>query len=501
MQCKTCDYRLWNLKSRQCPECGTPFRPSEFEFVPNSVRFCCPHCEQEYYGTGPKGHLVPQEFTCVKCGQHIAMDEMVLLPSEGLNEDQTRISVIPWLDSKLGRFKAWYQTVAGALIRPGRMIDALPMGSPTRRAWGFARINCVVSLLSVAPLMFMFAGFFGVMTKTGFPFATGAGSLGLTGTMLALFCLAVMLPLAIMLIGIALWALIAHGLLSASGKTAEGYGRTLQAICYSSGAHAVTGVPCFGVYVGCLWWIVSATVMVARSQRVSGWRATVAVATPSLGVITLAVTLFWMTVMYKLPMVSAGGAFSATTAPSTLQTMGDSQVALLVSQLVLEASKRNVRWPNHAIELILDSAGPTPSFIAYGSRSTAEKIPVADTTLARLMRLSTDEQRKVCQDAVRRLKDDWVAHRVGDFVFTYHGIKPFRPQDPELWVTILSPDPAQNTEPIASSRVYVGVAGITGKSTTRGIPCEQFGDRLAKQNELRAQFNLAPLPDPNTVLH
>ena len=62
MRCKNCDYRLWNLVSRQCPECGTEFLPHEFEFVLNSVRFCCPYCQQDYYGTGDKGHLEPIEF-------------------------------------------------------------------------------------------------------------------------------------------------------------------------------------------------------------------------------------------------------------------------------------------------------------------------------------------------------------------------------------------------------------------------------------------------------
>ena len=71
MRCKQCDYRLWNLTARRCPECGTPFLPSEFEFVPNSVQFCCPHCGQAYYGTDAKGHLVPPAFTCGRCGAAI----------------------------------------------------------------------------------------------------------------------------------------------------------------------------------------------------------------------------------------------------------------------------------------------------------------------------------------------------------------------------------------------------------------------------------------------
>ena len=59
MHCRNCEYALWNLTTRECPECGTAFRPSEYEFVPQSVRFCCPHCDHPYYGTGEKGHIEP----------------------------------------------------------------------------------------------------------------------------------------------------------------------------------------------------------------------------------------------------------------------------------------------------------------------------------------------------------------------------------------------------------------------------------------------------------
>ena len=33
MRCKTCDYPLWNLTTRVCPECGTPFLPSQFDIT------------------------------------------------------------------------------------------------------------------------------------------------------------------------------------------------------------------------------------------------------------------------------------------------------------------------------------------------------------------------------------------------------------------------------------------------------------------------------------
>lgn len=78
MRCETCDYPLFDIRERTCPECGTPFRPSQFEFSHCGVRFCCLHCDQQYYGTGHRGHLVPKAFRCIRCNNDVNMNEMVV---------------------------------------------------------------------------------------------------------------------------------------------------------------------------------------------------------------------------------------------------------------------------------------------------------------------------------------------------------------------------------------------------------------------------------------
>ena len=70
MRCKTCDYRLWNLSSRHCPECGAQFSPSEHDFVPNSVSFHCPHCEKYLKTTADKAGAQAQ---CPGCGEAITV--------------------------------------------------------------------------------------------------------------------------------------------------------------------------------------------------------------------------------------------------------------------------------------------------------------------------------------------------------------------------------------------------------------------------------------------
>ena len=107
MRCEHCGYRLWLLLSRRCPECGTEFKPSDFEFVPHAVQFCCPHCNQAYYGTSSQGHLRPIEFDCVSCGRHIHMDEMVMMPTDGVDEEQL-----------LDRADEYWRDVVGSHERP-----------------------------------------------------------------------------------------------------------------------------------------------------------------------------------------------------------------------------------------------------------------------------------------------------------------------------------------------------------------------------------------------
>jgi hypothetical protein len=148
MRCTNCDYPLWNLTARECPECGQSFRPSEFEFIAGSVQFCCPHCKQTYYGTGEKGHLRPVEFECVTCGKHVHMDEMVLRPAEGLEDRDTAVDDVPWLERKrIGFFKGWLATIWKSLVAPHRLMNAMPPRNATGQAWWFMLLTVFASTL------------------------------------------------------------------------------------------------------------------------------------------------------------------------------------------------------------------------------------------------------------------------------------------------------------------------------------------------------------------
>lgn len=274
MRCETCGYRLWNLPSRTCPECGTEFLPSRYEFVANSVRFCCPHCGEGYYGTGPKGHLVPASFDCASCGRHVHMDEMVLLPTAGVEEEQTQVDRMPWLQRKRsGFFRAWFSTIGMALIHPIRLMRAVPKSSSPGQALRFAVLtNTLTWSIGFGPLM-MFP-----MIVVGLSSTTGARAIPVL-EVLAIAGVMVLFAAGGTFAFLAGWGAVAHGLLRATGSTAGTIGRTYQAIGYAAGANIMTAVPCIGYYFGWIWWVVSAVLMVKEGQRVQGWRATFAVLT------------------------------------------------------------------------------------------------------------------------------------------------------------------------------------------------------------------------------
>jgi hypothetical protein len=262
MRCRTCDYPLWNLRSRSCPECGTPFAPSRHVFTPNSVRFCCPHCGQDYYGTGRDGHLVPEAFTCVRCAKPITMDEMVLLPTEGVAEERTTTDVVPWFDrARRGYLKGWLGTVTGAMFSPGRLARAAAETHQVRDAFWFSLLT---NLLYCA-----FGGLFLL-----FPLIV-AGGRWMGGMLVMLLLVALGLPLVVGAL-VLLWALTSHAILRLSGKTSRGVSGSLSSLCLTSGANLLLGVPCIGIYMlplSWIWWAIAAVPMLALTHGVSKARA------------------------------------------------------------------------------------------------------------------------------------------------------------------------------------------------------------------------------------
>jgi hypothetical protein len=485
LRCKTCQYALWNLRARLCPECGSPFAPSEFDFALNSVRFMCPHCAQPYYGTGQRGHLVPPEFDCVKCRRHISMDLMVLLPTEGVREEQTRAEGSPWLERRArGAVGGWFTTIGWGMFKPDRLMRATPIEASTGQAAWFAFLTQAVYIgIGVGVLLLLL-----LVSAAINP--AGGGVFGPAGMGFVLWLLGTFVFLAVLM---GLWALAAHGLLIATGDTAAGIGRTAQAICYTSACNALVAIPCAGLYLfpfSLIWWLICATVAAREAQRVSGLRATFAVAGPPLVLLVLMFSgIFWMVASMTAAVTAMQATATQAAAASVIARPMETKVIL--DALLAWSREHNSAAPDHAARLVLDGRLAPASFAASASGTSADGITFSSASLWTLPGSGAEGEAAV-RRAAGLLPPDTIAYRLGDFVFTHPGID-LAAGDPSLWLVIGAPDQtAPGALRVPGLIVPVGQLG----GTVTPIAAADFTRALAEQNALRATFGLAPLPDP-----
>ena len=487
MHCTNCDYPLWNLKARQCPECGTPFLPSQFEFVANTVQFCCPHCEQPYYGTGEKGHLVPARFECIKCGREVHMDDMTVRPAPGITEEHTRPGVAPWLERrKRGAIRALLATVGMSLVKPAHLIRGVPDRAPVGEALVFA---CIVNLICVVvavgvPLAGALIGFGGWAGGGGFSIAI----------MSTLWLYAI--PALGLFAAFVFWPMITHLVLRLTGGSRCGLDRTFHALSYSAGANVLIAIPCFGIYVGWIWWIISACLMLRAGQRVHGGRATLAVLTlPLLIALVTGAAVLVVTIQMRSAMMggySVGGWGGPT---MTTMTLGQA----IESYGWQHASG----GPVHVIELELagmssyvwSSTGGRP-FCDPSSRTTPSDIPLGDVTLQDFQSMSVAQQLRAASDVIDAVPEDVIAYRFGDFIFTYPGVDTAL-QDPDLWLVVMLPDPDVNPAPQPDDAVYIAKCGFIVDQIRFG----ELAAALRKQNTHRVNNGLPALPDLTTITH
>lgn len=492
MRCRTCDYALWNLRARVCPECGSPFSVGDYEFVPGSVRFCCAHCNQPYYGTDAKGHLEPREFECVTCGRAVTMDEMVVVPAEGVR-DQDTATTLPWMMRReRGFFSSYFRTIGWGFAYAPQIGRALAVAEPGRASWFFAFGTIALTmLLAFSPMMcFMLPVTMGAGGPGG-----GGGARALWGPLVVFGSLlgGIILGAAI---GLWLGPLIAHGTMRLLGSGRGGYNRTLGAVCYTCGPCILSAVPCLGFYIfaiSLIWWMISASLALAEAHRDRVWKGVVSMILPALLVPAVPIGA-WLIVVFW--MMGAGGALGG--APIIAQIATQAKVSSL--SMAWRTQAMNASGPIHAAQLLESGFVKRETFLLETSRLAFEDVPVGSLTLADFdqspgVALSETQQSAIAQ-AAAALPADVIAHRLGDFVFTYHGIDPtIAPAD--LWVVIAAPiaDPLAPASPIAE--FVIGTVG----SGVEAIAAADFPAALAKQNDLRARFNLAPLPPPETVTH
>jgi hypothetical protein len=489
MRCRECDYPLWNLKTRQCPECGSQFAPDQFDFRPNSVRFCCPHCEQAYYGTDVRGHLEPSAFACVTCGRSLTMNDMVLLPAEGLEETHTQVAVNRWLERhRTGRFKAWCSGIGQSLISPGQLMKGTPVESSMKQAWWFLTVTiAAVMVVSFIPALCFVVGLPYLMSASGSVPAGGPGPGMMAGMMGGMTVVMFVIVVPATLLYVLVWGLATHGILRVGGRGHETIRRTFQALCYSSGVYVTSVIPCLGSYVAPVWWVVSAVLMVRTGHKVSGARATFSVVTFPVVVVVLAVAAY-------VTMVGVIVYSSRATTTSTFTTpVQKTQVAL---DAVLDHAADDGSWPAHALALAETGLMTEWDYLGTSTPTDMNDVPVGGgLDLLQFVVLPEQDRAQIVEKAAEALPAGVVAHRVGDFVFTYHEIAT---QDAAggLWLVVMTPDPDVSGGPSAGP-VVVGMAD----GNTRAITRNRFRETFARQNQLRINEGLPPLPDPTTITH
>ncbi|MHC4427615.1 MAG: hypothetical protein ACYS0D_03315 [Planctomycetota bacterium] len=488
MRCRTCDYPLWNLTNRTCPECGHPFRIADFEFAPYTVRFCCPGCQQEYYGTSPAGHLQPATFECVRCGRAVTMEQMVLLPTAGLEERATHAERVEWLERRRrGFLRSWLRTVWMAMVNPGRLIRALPGDASLLSAWWFAIFTAMGTILvAVVPWVAFLILMPILVTMLGGPGAGGGGVGAMVAGVMTVTAVGLILVAVLFFLGTVLWGLIIHGLLKLTGATAGTLRHTYHGLCYASGANLTAAFPCAGQYVGWIWWVISTVLMVKEVHQVRAWRAVVSVIALPATVLVLIVAGYVGIFVYSL----------ANPALAQAQTLANNlQRAQSISN-DLQAAAAGGSWPAHGLELLDPDDVMAGDFVAAGTLTTVDDIPLGEGSMGDFVLESQSVRRGAIKDAAAALPSGTVAHRVGDVVFTYHGVDPAS-TDSGLWVFVIVPDPVINGPPHPDERVIIGMA--SGRSLP--ISYKGLAELLDDQNRYRASLGLPHLPDPADVTH
>lgn len=483
MNCRACNYVLWNIRDRRCPECGTPFLPSEFKFVPGSVRFCCPRCAQAYYGTSAEGLLEPREFTCVGCGSPVNMDEMVLMPAEGVREEQTQGEVMPWLNPNRGVVSRWFGTIGWGMGTPARLIRNTPLESSVWRALVFAAVT--TGIYTVVGL-----GFFVVFPMV----AIGArrSTLGMLAGLATFLVIFLGAALGVIL----LWMLVSHALLRLGRRTEGGLRRTAQCFCYASAGDVLRAVPCISIYmipISWVWLAISSILMLRESQKVSALRACLAVLIPPLA--TIAALVFWI-VLRVAPAIQSAISTARTNAAVAGATLANG-VARAHAQNMLDALRATRGSPpKHGAAFAADGTMSAPQFV-LGPGPGAETVPVGYDSLWQLAMAPKGEKDRELARAAAMLPKDVIAHRVGDFVFTYHGVDMVS-GDPRLWLFIAEARGEKDDDGKILPSVWL--AG-QNHGDVREIGDAALPAALALQNQVRTENGLAPLPMPDKVTH
>lgn len=288
MRCHRCDYPLWAVEARACPECGEAFRPSDYQFAVGSVRFECPHCRTAYFGTSSEGHLEPRAFECVGCHRPIEMDAMVVMPVGAVDVASELVKPTIWEQPEHPGGWRWWMTARQLLFAPGTFGRLIRRTGPTRPAWRFACIGWVVMWVLSLVLTVVVGGL-------GLDFSPVTRAMTVPERIHErLVALVILFPT---FAGwTALTALFEHGVARLLTDHPGPISSTLQVKLYASGATTlfvaagtVYPVTVAALPLAVLWQIAVAAVLYRHVHRTTPWRGLVIAASFQLALLGLCV--------------------------------------------------------------------------------------------------------------------------------------------------------------------------------------------------------------------
>lgn len=507
MECRVCNYTLWNSRGRACPECGTPFKPSDYGFRPNRVEFMCPDCGQAYYGTSPQGHLEPSEFNCVRCGRYVTMDnDLILRPVGGAEADVMAGEPVPWLRRHhVGWFTGWWKTVLLGFTRPVEIAAGVRPGDPV--GLGFYLATTLATTLAGALVgLLCFGAMLPAFLRGGMPM--GWPMLGF----LPLMLLVVAVGLLIQVVIVWVWGALTHLLLGIGDPVPHPMRRTHQAFFYTSGPTVLRIIGSCGDLIALVWWVASASRCLSDMQRVSMVRAVLCVIGPLVAVMGIAF-LAGIVVMVASA-AAAGGNFGGGPRPMPMGAGGPQGVAVIEASRISDVKRLRLAILDYA--QFNDGHGPSHPAKLFGSRPAVDLVH-ADRGgqyaingvpySAAAGSLGAAGLQAALEDVVTRNDaPDQGIHRMGDIVFLHRGIPVLdETTDPALWLLIsIPPDISAKFPgglPTAATWALQGATFHVARvqSEPLSIDGADFEASLARQNELRQRHGLPPVPDPLLV--
>ena len=331
MRCKGCGYSLWNVPGRTCPECGRRFAPSEFEFRPNTVEFCCPGCMQQYYGTDKDGLPVPREFSCVRCGSACGLDTMVLRLAPGATDDETEVARVPWERPGRGAFRRFWSTVRDSIGAPAALGKAAAAGADCWAAFRYALVLLTVAALPTALTVIVFMAFFEGVGTAG----ARTGAAAWRSSMLAMIG-SVSLAAGGAIAGILLLITVAAALASVILRVLRRpvpWRVTWPVYAYSLGPMVFAAIPCLGPYCASwatgIWVIVAVTIALMAAVPDSPIRVLTATLLPVAASVLLGIGLFaWVVVPAMNQAMAVVPAAPATSVSVDGEPPGDDDAGL-----------------------------------------------------------------------------------------------------------------------------------------------------------------------------